>query len=249
MIGTRTRWAGLAVLAALVVLVPSLASAQTGVMFVKNNRVGIGIDNPGQTLAIFGSAAAGALVQARSTDGTVALRTLFQLTNNGAPAFVFKDASTGATGTWLFRMGTSGAGSPLVFANNGSGVSDFRLNVGGNLTIAGNLTQGSSRARKQDFAAVDSRQILDKVAALPLSLWSYKHDPMVRHVGPMAEDFYEIFNVGATPDGLSSIDTGGVALAAIQGLNKVVAEKDARITELESRLESLERMVAQLAAQ
>ena len=36
----------------------------------------------------------------------------------------------------------------------------------------------------------------------------------------------------------------GVALAAIQGLYEMVQEKDARIADLEARLETLERLVA-----
>ena len=43
------------------------------------------------------------------------------------------------------------------------------------------------------------------------------------------------------------MDEGGVALAAIQGLNQVVKEKDARIESLEKRLAVLEQLVKALA--
>jgi hypothetical protein len=39
---------------------------------------------------------------------------------------------------------------------------------------------------------------------------------------------------------IGKLDPGGVALAAIQGLNPRVEEKDARMKELEQRLEMLE---------
>jgi outer membrane murein-binding lipoprotein Lpp len=39
------------------------------------------------------------------------------------------------------------------------------------------------------------------------------------------------------------VDEGGVALAAIQGLNQKLNEKDAKIKELEARLEKLEQLM------
>ena len=43
---------------------------------------------------------------------------------------------------------------------------------------------------------------------------------------------------------IATVDADGVALAAILGLNAKVEEKDARIAELERRLEKLERLVS-----
>ena len=72
--------------------------------------------------------------------------------------------------------------------------------------------------------------------SLPISEWSYKSSPEDRHIGPMAQDFYEQFKLGGTKTGISSIDTGGVALAAIQG---VKLEKDAQIDQLYAENERL----------
>ena len=44
---------------------------------------------------------------------------------------------------------------------------------------------------------------------------------------------------------IATVDADGVALAAIQGLNQKVEEKDARIAELERRLEKLEQLMNQ----
>ena len=50
-------------------------------------------------------------------------------------------------------------------------------------------------------------------------------------VGPMAQDFSSAaFGLGRSPTGISTIDTGGVALAAIKGLKQ---EKDAQIEQLQ----------------
>ena len=62
------------------------------------------------------------------------------------------------------------------------------------------------------------REILKKVAALPVTSWRYKHDPQRRYIGPMAQDFHEAFGLGADAKTISALDTDGVTLAAIQGL-------------------------------
>ena len=45
----------------------------------------------------------------------------------------------------------------------------------------------------------------------------------------------------------TTVDEGGVALAAIQGLHQVVQEKQEKIAALERRLDELERLVTNLA--
>ena len=85
----------------------------------------------------------------------------------------------------------------------------------------------------------------DQLAELPLYTWSYTDDSsQTVHVGPMAEDFHHRFGFGSDEKRLSSIDTGGLALAAIQGLRQEGQEKDLRIQALELRLEELERLIA-----
>ncbi|MBI2955519.1 MAG: tail fiber domain-containing protein [Chloroflexi bacterium] len=105
----------------------------------------------------------------------------------------------------------------------------------------------SDRNAKDNFAPVDGREVLDKVAAMPVQTWNYKsQDATIRHMGPMAQDFYAAFGVGEDEKHISTVDADGVALAAIQGLNQVVAEKEARIANLETQNARLE---AQNAAQ
>jgi hypothetical protein len=90
--------------------------------------------------------------------------------------------------------------------------------------------------------------VLAKVAALPVSRWNYKEDKTQEHIGPMAQDFHAAFAVGPDDKHITTTDEGGVALAAIQGLNEIVQQKDARINELEKRLADLEKVVQSLAA-
>jgi hypothetical protein len=117
------------------------------------------------------------------------------------------------------------------------------------VTVNGTFNNNSDRNAKQDFAGISPAQILDKVAQLPLSEWSYKEDPATRHVGPMAQDFYAAFSVGTDEKHIAPIDEGGVALAAIQGLNRKVEEKDAEIQALKRSVAELKKMVQSLAAQ
>ena len=42
-----------------------------------------------------------------------------------------------------------------------------------------------------DLTPINGHEVLEKVAALPISAWNYKFDDAsVRHLGPMAQDFF-----------------------------------------------------------
>jgi hypothetical protein len=77
----------------------------------------------------------------------------------------------------------------------------------------------SDRAMKTGVTPLDDAAVLRKVAALPVSEWSYTSERGVRHVGPMAQDFYAAFGVGEDDRHITSIDEDGVALAAIKALH------------------------------
>ncbi|MCZ6816898.1 MAG: tail fiber domain-containing protein, partial [Planctomycetota bacterium] len=114
----------------------------------------------------------------------------------------------------------------------------------------------SDRNVKENFRSVDSRAILERLAAMPIETWNYKtQDDSIRHIGPMAQDFSAAFGVGPDDKHIGTLDADGVALAAIQGLHQLVQEKDAalsiqqgRIEKLEARLTELELMVTKLAS-
>jgi hypothetical protein len=137
--------------------------------------------------------------------------------------------------------------------NAGGGVELMRLTSSG-LTVNGTFVSASDRNLKENFEPVNSREVLEKVAAMPVSKWNYKADPESRHLGPMAQDFYAAFGIGPDDKHITTIDADGVALAAIQGLNqKVESEnallrrqldhRDAENVELKQRLEQLEKLV------
>jgi hypothetical protein len=116
----------------------------------------------------------------------------------------------------------------------------------------------SNRALKENFAPVDTRTLLERLAGIEITTWNYKsQDPSIRHIGPMADDFNALVEGlgGEGQDYINSLDADGVALAAIQGLYELSLEKDKqieeqarKIEELEARLAALEKLVQELSA-
>ena len=107
----------------------------------------------------------------------------------------------------------------------------------------------SDRNIKHSFGAVDVDRVLDQVATLPITTWTYDDDPSdARHIGPMAQDFQATFGVGGSDKAIAKVDADGVALAGVQALHRRVqtlqAENDdlrAGMAALEARLAKLER--------
>ena len=143
-------------------------------------------------------------------------------------------------------------GKAGIYAKGNSGLAaEFEGNVSidGDLNVTGTVSPPSSRALKTGFQAVDSLDILHKVSQMDISTWVYKADEdRALHLGPVAEDFYAAFGLGQSDARISTIDADGVALAAVQGLYRIVQEKDAQIAALEARLEVLEAALGVQAA-
>jgi hypothetical protein len=65
----------------------------------------------------------------------------------------------------------------------------------------------------------------------------------------MAQDFRAAFGLGESDRTITTVDADGVALAAIQGLNLKLEEKDAEIQALKKSVAELKELVGQLATQ
>jgi len=118
---------------------------------------------------------------------------------------------------------------------------------------ANNVALTSDRNAKENFATVNTCEVLDKVATLPMSEWQFKSTPGERHLGPMAQDFQAAFGLGGDDKHIATVDEEGVALAAIQGLNQKleaqVKEKDGQIAELRRELGELKATVQKVSEQ
>ncbi|MBU0641375.1 MAG: tail fiber domain-containing protein [Planctomycetes bacterium] len=137
------------------------------------------------------------------------------------------------------------------------------LTAGVQLPAGGSAWQSvSDRNAKENFEPVDTKWILEQLAAVSIETWNYKTQvDAIRHIGPMAQDFYAAFGVGEDDKHITTIDTDGVALAAIQGLHQILQEKDGQIAaqgreiaaqrkqiaDLSVRLERMEAIMGELA--
>lgn len=217
---------------ALAALSPAVVCAQ-GTLFVEGGNVGVGIETPDVPFHVFSSNGT-AQFKVEETSSTASSRTLMQLTNNGGIRF---NMQTGpGPVTWQF-----GALAHFIINYSDHPGNEMRLLQNGDLEIGGTLSEGSSREIKEAFEPIDGRQVLDRLAGMPLSKWQYKTDDrQARHLGPMAEDFHAAFGLGADERHVSPRDIAGVALAAIQGLKTVVEEKDQEIQDLSQKIARIE---------
>lgn len=104
----------------------------------------------------------------------------------------------------------------------------------------------SDRDVKEAFEATDPMLILQRLSELPIQTWNYKwNDAAVRHIGPMAQDFAAAFAVGEDDKHICTVDAQGVALAAIQGLYRILQEKDAQLEDQRGQTESLREQLQQ----
>ena len=168
-------------------------------------------------------------------------------------------ASAAQTGTFVWSDGSDGdailaSSRAYQFLARASG--GFTLYTNAASTIGAQLAAGSGtwaslsdRNMKTNIAPLDDAAVLDKVAALPISRWSYKTEHGVRHVGPMAQDFYAAFKVGEDDKHITSIDEDGVALAAIKALHQDSVELHARTKALGADNTALHAQVSALHAQ
>ena len=98
----------------------------------------------------------------------------------------------------------------------------------------------SSVEKKTDIVPVDAQDILEKVADLDVSTWTYKWKTDTLHMGPMAGEFFDAFGLGDSDEGIQTIDADGVLFAAIQGAAEKLDEKDERIDAQAERIATLE---------
>ncbi len=201
-------------------------------------------------------------------------------TASGIAATVPGGANNIASGDYSFAAGqyanTNGKDGSFVWGDDSivtfisaTVPNQFLLRASGGITMYTNysLTMGvqvppgsgtwgsvSDRHLKDNFVVVNGRDVLVRLAAVPIQTWNYKtQDASIRHIGPMAQDFYAAFSVGEDDKHITTVDADGVALVAIQGLYQVVQEKEAEIEMLKAqsekqqvKIESLEARVAAL---
>jgi hypothetical protein len=130
--------------------------------------------------------------------------------------FVWADEPQGAK-----RLTATQPNEFLVRATGGAAfLSNTSLSTGAILPPgSGSWSSTSDRGEKYDLRPADRAAILEKIGHLPVTEWSYRSEPHVRHIGPMAQDFHSAFFVGADDRHLTTVDEDGVVFAAAQALH------------------------------
>lgn len=171
--------------------------------------------------------------------GTTAMGN-YASTNNQSGSFIYGDNSFGtyvyanAGNSWTIR-----ASGGYRFFSNSALTTGVSLSAGG-----GSWTSLSDRNAKDNIISVNPRDVLRGVLGLPIATWNYKGQPQFRHIGAMAQDFYATFKVGENDKTITTVDPDGVALAAIQGLNEELKDRDVKIERQHQQLQEQQRQLS-----
>lgn len=240
--------------------------------------IGLGTSTPDAKLDIEGQNIS-ALISDTASPGSADVRTL--LTLNSAYGSNIKFTNRSNVGRdWTIGPYSSGNGFLISRADTTDANTDpydnFNLLLNDNifiirnmaatelmrltntqLVVNGTVVSSSSKTVKDNIVPVDPSDILSSLSNLTISKWNYINDgDSVSHIGPIAEDFYQVFGLGSDDKHIASLDTSGIALAAIQALNEELKAKDSKIESLETqnkmlsdRLTLIEQSLEKLSAQ
>jgi len=218
-------------------------------LVLRHGRVGLGLESPAHGLHIYDGSDYPAMVVDHNSvvSATIAVtetQTLVgSLSDHPVVLMAGYDPESGETGGAL-TLDIRGAMTVTAGADP-----TMQLDANGNMVLSGALTEASDVNRKEHFAEVDGEAVLAALTERPISTWNYiGDDPSVRHMGPMAQDFYAAFGLGADETHLAPLDVNGVTLAALQAQNRQIAALEAENAELGARLDQLETLVAELLA-
>jgi hypothetical protein len=171
-------------------------------------------------------------------------------TNGHAGSFVYGDDSgLGTINATRANQFVVRAQLFLLTNNNtvGEPLGFLTTSTGAHLTLGGAWTNSSDVNRKHLFEPVDADDVLARLAALSIRRWSYRDEvEAVRHVGPTAQDFRAAFGLGGSETGIATVDADGIAMLAIQALERRTRELDERTAQVEALVAQVEALERQL---
>jgi hypothetical protein len=178
---------------------------------------------------------------AANQSGTVALG--IRTAANGNAAFAAGEG-TNAIGQWSVALGrqvTAQGDGSFIFGDANTSYhrpaqpNQFVVRAFGGILLntgafigcelahnSGTWSCASSRTVKEGFEDTDGEEILSKVAGLSIKRWRYIGSE-VEHIGPIAEEFRQAFGLGTDSTKIDGVDADGVALRAIQALERRTA--------------------------
>lgn len=156
-----------------------------------------------------------------------------------------KDATVSSSNT--IRIGNTSVNKiGIGKAPGASSILDFQVTTA-RLSTGGTWVNASDERIKDQKQQLDEQEMLNKILLLNIERWHYIADEDdVFHIGPYAQQFNALFNVGDDTT-ISTIDPAGVALIGIQGLNTKIDSSYYLINELTKQNELLNNKINELA--
>ncbi len=150
-------------------------------------------------------------------------------------AFVFGDGSE------TFSIGMSNTANFLCRNGFRIWTDSLLFNVGTRLAPGGSSWIAlSDSTKKTNRIHADGKSILEKLTAMPIDKWNYKHQPDgPNHIGPMAQDFWSAFHLGTDSLGIETIDADGVLFVAVKELAKQMQDLRTENAALRGQVQSL----------
>jgi trimeric autotransporter adhesin len=197
-------------------------------------NTGIGYSSLFSNKSGYGNTAVGANADVNGTDLTnaTAIGYFARAENPNSMSF----GNSFVTG-WAFGRYSVAAGNAIQVGDNSTDGN------GASLTSGGVWTNASDSTKKEDKSALKGSEILSKIMQLPISQWKYKGTNEY-HIGPMAQDFYKLFNVGSNNLNISSIDPAGIALKGIQELQQEILDLIAQNKFMISQINTMKKMIS-----
>lgn len=202
----------------------------TALTILSDGKVGIGATNPQVKLEVNSNAEA-----LRIGDGTNVSAYINMAGNRTMTgydgSFAVLQAGTNKGIKLNVNNSSFGNGTAMTILSNGNvgigttnpTLGPLEMASGAHVTTGGSWENSSDRNLKENFTELNDDEILSKIMDLPITSWNYISEGQeVKHIGPVAQDFYQIFGLGKRDTSISTIDPAGIALAGIQALNKKI---------------------------
>lgn len=157
------------------------------------------------------------------------------MTTSAKCSFVFSDTSSTklfATVNYQFKVRASGG---VIFYSDPTLTNGIILFPGG-----GAWASVSDKKKKENFKHENPEDILKGITKLKITSWNYKsEDTKIRHLGPMAQQFYSTFGIGESKVSICTIDIDGVSMIGIKALEK-------RTSDLSEKLNGLNQLKTEI---
>ena len=163
-----------------------------------------------------------------STKSTIVMG--YNASSNGkVGSFVYADASSPiVTKALADNQFVVRASWGTIFYSDSTATNGVTLFAG-----SGSWASVSDMNKKENFCEVSGEDVLLKLSKIKITSWNYKsQSTSIRHIGPMAQDFYKAFKLGESKKKINMVDIDGVNLLAIKALYNRVNILDTAINNL-----------------